>query len=62
MRPNCTIDIDFEPGHRMTTLHDAQQAGIAPWDNQIKDRPLVAVYLDRYPCTSCSSLSKLIKK
>jgi diadenosine tetraphosphate (Ap4A) HIT family hydrolase len=36
----------------MTTLFDAQQAGIAPWDNKIKDRSLVAVYLDKYPCTS----------
>ena len=35
----------------MTTLLDAQTAGIAPWDNKIKDRSLVAVYLDKYPCT-----------
>jgi diadenosine tetraphosphate (Ap4A) HIT family hydrolase len=35
----------------MTTLFDAQQAGIAPWDNKVKDRPLVVVYLDKYPCT-----------
>jgi diadenosine tetraphosphate (Ap4A) HIT family hydrolase len=35
----------------MTTLLDAQQAGVAPWTEKIKDRPLVAVYLDRYPCT-----------
>ena len=35
----------------MTTLLEAQQASIAPWDNLVKDRPLVAVYLDRYPCT-----------
>ena len=35
----------------MTTLLEAQQAGIAPWDNLVKDRPMVAVYLDRYPCT-----------
>ena len=35
----------------MTTLFDAQQAGIAPWTEKIKDRPLVAVYLDKYPCT-----------
>ena len=35
----------------MTTLLDAQQAGIAPWDNLVKDRPLVTVYLDKYPCT-----------
>jgi len=35
----------------MTTLLDAQQAGVAPWDNLVENRPLVAVYLDRYPCT-----------
>lgn len=35
----------------MTTLLDAQQTGTAPWTEKIKDRPLVAVYLDRYPCT-----------
>jgi diadenosine tetraphosphate (Ap4A) HIT family hydrolase len=33
------------------TLTEAQQAGIAPWDNQIDDRNRVVVYLDRYPCT-----------
>lgn len=35
----------------MTTLLEAQQAGIAPWTDQIKNRPLIVVYLDRYPCT-----------
>jgi diadenosine tetraphosphate (Ap4A) HIT family hydrolase len=35
----------------MTTLLDAQKSGRAPWDNKIKDTPLVAVFLDRYPCT-----------
>jgi diadenosine tetraphosphate (Ap4A) HIT family hydrolase len=35
----------------MATLLDAQTAGIAPWTEKIKDRPLVAVFLDRYPCT-----------
>jgi diadenosine tetraphosphate (Ap4A) HIT family hydrolase len=35
----------------MTTLYEAQQAGTAPWDNLVKNRSLVAVYLDRYPCT-----------
>ena len=35
----------------MITLKQAQSAGIAPWDNLVKDRPQVAVYLDRYPCT-----------
>jgi diadenosine tetraphosphate (Ap4A) HIT family hydrolase len=33
------------------TLTQAQAIGIAPWNQQIKDRPLVAVYLDKYPCT-----------
>ena len=33
------------------TLEEAQLAGIAPWDNLVKDRPMVMVYLDRYPCT-----------
>ena len=40
----------------MTTLQDAQQSGRAPWDNKIKDWPLVVVYLDRYPCTEGHSL------
>ena len=35
----------------MTTLLDAQEAGVAPWTDKIKDHPLVAIYLDRYPCT-----------
>ena len=33
------------------TLEQAQLNGIAPWDNLVKDRPMVMVYLDRYPCT-----------
>ena len=33
------------------TLNEAQQAGIAPWDNEIDNRGRVVVYLDRYPCT-----------
>lgn len=33
------------------TLEQAQQAGIAPWDNKIDDRSWVVVYLDKYPCT-----------
>ena len=33
------------------TLTEAQQAGIAPWDNEIDNRSRVVVYLDRYPCT-----------
>lgn len=32
-------------------LTEAQQAGIAPWDNEIDNRSRVVVYLDRYPCT-----------
>ena len=33
------------------TLIEAQQAGIAPWDNEIDNRSRVVVYLDKYPCT-----------
>jgi diadenosine tetraphosphate (Ap4A) HIT family hydrolase len=33
------------------TLEEAQQAGIAPWDNEIDNRSRVVVYLDKYPCT-----------
>ena len=33
------------------TLTEAQQAGIAPWDNEIDNRSRVVVYLDKYPCT-----------
>ena len=33
------------------TLAEAQQAGIAPWDNEIDNRNQVVVYLDKYPCT-----------
>jgi len=33
------------------TLEQAQQAGIAPWDNEIDNRSRVVVYLDKYPCT-----------
>ena len=32
-------------------LHEAQQAGIAPWDNKIAETTWCMVYLDRYPCT-----------
>jgi diadenosine tetraphosphate (Ap4A) HIT family hydrolase len=32
-------------------LVEAQQAGIAPWDNEIENRSRVVVYLDKYPCT-----------
>lgn len=32
-------------------LYEAQQAGIAPWDDEIDHRSKVVVYLDRYPCT-----------
>ena len=33
------------------TLVEAQQAGIAPWDQQVDERTMTVVYLDRYPCT-----------
>ena len=33
------------------TLVEAQQAGIAPWDNMVEDLPYTVVYLDRYPVT-----------
>jgi ATP adenylyltransferase len=33
------------------TLAQAQQAGIAPWDNLIAETTWYMVYLDRYPCT-----------
>lgn len=33
------------------TLEQAQQQGIAPWDNEIDNRNRVVVYLDKYPCT-----------
>lgn len=32
-------------------LHEAQAAGIAPWDKEIDNRSRVVVYLDKYPCT-----------
>ena len=32
-------------------LEQAQQAGIAPWDQQIDEKTTTVVYLDRYPCT-----------
>lgn len=36
----------------MTTLKQAQATGIAPWDDQVDNKPNTVVYLDRYPCTS----------
>jgi len=33
------------------TLEQAQQDGIAPWNNEIDNRNRVVVYLDNYPCT-----------
>lgn len=33
------------------TLEEAQQTGIAPWDNEIDNRNRVVVYLDKYPVT-----------
>jgi diadenosine tetraphosphate (Ap4A) HIT family hydrolase len=35
----------------MTTLKQAQASGIAPWDQQIDEKAMTMVYLDRYPCT-----------
>jgi diadenosine tetraphosphate (Ap4A) HIT family hydrolase len=35
----------------MTTLGQAQTAGIAPWTEKLKELPWVTVYLDKYPCT-----------
>ncbi len=32
-------------------LTEAQQAGIAPWDNLVEEKWSTMVYLDRYPCT-----------
>ena len=33
------------------TLTEAQQDGIAPWDNIVQENTQVIVYADRYPCT-----------
>ena len=33
------------------TLVEAQQAGIAPWDDVVEVRSMIVVYLDRYPVT-----------
>ena len=33
------------------TLIEAQQAGIAPWDNVVEVKSATVVFLDRYPCT-----------
>jgi hypothetical protein len=32
-------------------LVEAQQAGIAPWGNQVDEKTATVVYLDKYPCT-----------
>lgn len=32
-------------------LKDAQQLGIAPWNNQVDEKAATVVYLDKYPCT-----------
>ena len=32
-------------------LVEAQQAGIAPWNNQVDEKTATVVYLDKYPCT-----------
>jgi ATP adenylyltransferase len=36
---------------KLMDLKEAQQYGIAPWDNILKEDFHVVVYLDRYPCT-----------
>jgi diadenosine tetraphosphate (Ap4A) HIT family hydrolase len=33
------------------TLVEAQAAGIAPWDQQVAEKSMTVVYLDRYPVT-----------
>lgn len=33
------------------TLEEAQQAGIAPWDNVVEVKSSTVVFLDRYPVT-----------
>jgi diadenosine tetraphosphate (Ap4A) HIT family hydrolase len=32
-------------------LVEAQQAGIAPWDNLVEEKFSTRVYFDKYPCT-----------
>jgi diadenosine tetraphosphate (Ap4A) HIT family hydrolase len=32
-------------------LREAQQAGIAPWDNLVEEKFSTMVYFDKYPCT-----------
>jgi diadenosine tetraphosphate (Ap4A) HIT family hydrolase len=32
-------------------LIEAQQLKIAPWDQQVDEKSMTVVYLDRYPCT-----------
>ena len=32
-------------------LTEAQQAGVAPWDQLVEEKFSTMVYLDRYPCT-----------
>jgi len=34
------------------TLIEAQQAGIAPWDNLIEEKFSTRVYFDKYPCAA----------
>ena len=34
------------------TLDEAQQLGIAPWNNQVGSTSTTVIYLDRYPCTT----------
>jgi len=32
-------------------LREAQESGIAPWDDLVQERFHVTIYRDRYPCT-----------
>jgi diadenosine tetraphosphate (Ap4A) HIT family hydrolase len=36
---------------KLMDLEEAQQAGIAPWDNVVEVTPVAVVFLDRYPVT-----------
>jgi diadenosine tetraphosphate (Ap4A) HIT family hydrolase len=36
---------------KLMKLIEAQQQGIAPWDQQVDEKTMTVVYLDRYPCT-----------
>jgi ATP adenylyltransferase len=36
---------------KLMKLTEAQQQGIAPWDNVVEVKSATVVFLDRYPCT-----------